>query len=150
MATLYSVVKTLEAIGMAQPGVHQTGQGHLYDDLNANPTNKYAVFYLTQTTHRSTERFDIWGFNAFYVDRLTDDMDNELQIQSIGRETLNNIFSVFCDNYNAEIVGEVKYQVFTERFADLTAGVWATYQIMMPKDIICSEVYEISGEGDGN
>lgn len=139
MATLYQVVKTLENIALQQPNIRTVGENHLYDMMNGNPEVKYNVFYITQTQHRSTDEWDTYGLNLFFISRLADNKENELQIESTGKEVLNNIVSKFCETYNAEVVGTRTYQPFTERFNDECAGIYVTLQLTMPKDIICPE-----------
>lgn len=139
MATLYSVVRTLQNTALGMPNVRTVGENHLYDLMNGNPGVKYAVFYVTQTTHRSNDLFDIWGFNLFYIDRLLNDKSNELEIESTAKEVLDNIVDRFCANYNADVVGIRKYQSFTEHFKDECAGMYVTLEIEVPKEIICPE-----------
>ena len=139
MATLYSVVKTLQNIALDQPNIRTAGENHLYDMMNGNPSVRYAVFYVTQTTHRSNEFFDVWGFNLFVIDRLLDDRSNELEIESNAKQVLDNVVDLFCQNYNAEVTGTRKYQSFTEHFKDECAGMYVTLEIEVPKEIICPE-----------
>lgn len=137
--TLYEVIHSLENIAMEQPNVRMVGHNHLYRDLNDNPSVKYRVFYVTQTSHKTTELWDVYGLNAFIIDRLKADGSNELEAESNAKETLDNILNVFCDRYGADIIGTRKYQPFTEKFVDETCGVYVTFEIQLPVDLICSE-----------
>lgn len=139
MATLYSVVKTLQNTALEQPNVRTVGENHLYDMMNGNPSVRYSVFYVTQTTHRSNDLFDVWGFNLFYIDRLLDDRSNELEIESTAKQVLDNVVDKFCARYNAEVTGIRKYQSFTEHFKDECAGMYVTLEIEVPREIICPE-----------
>lgn len=139
MATLFSVIKTLENIALEQPNVRSAGENDLYGLMNGNPEVKYSVFYITQGKHKSTEEWDTWEFNLFYIDRLTDNKDNELRIESTAKQVLDSVLATFCSRYSAEVVGERVYQPFTESFKDRTAGVYVTVRILMPKDVICIE-----------
>lgn len=139
MATLYSVVKTLQNTALEEPNVRTVGENHLYDMMNGNPSVKYCVFYVTQTTHRSNDLFDVWGFNLFYIDRLLDDRSNELEIESTAKQVLDNVVDKFCARYNAEVTGIRKYQSFTEHFVDECAGMYVTLEIEVPREIICPE-----------
>ena len=139
MATLFSVVKTLEKIALEQPNIRSAGENDLYGFLNGNPEIKYSVFHITQGVHTSTEEWDIWQLRLFYVDRMTDDKSNELQIESTGKQVLDNIVNVFCARYGAEVIegNKRKYHPFVEKFSDRCAGLYEEIQIMMPKDVIC-------------
>lgn len=139
MATLYSVVKTLQTIALEQPNIRTVGENKLYDDMNGNPEIKYGVFYVTQNKHKSTDEWDIYSFNLFVIDRLTENKDNELRIESTAKQILDNIIATFCARYNAEVVGERKYQPFVEKFKDVCSGLFVKVDLMMPKDVICIE-----------
>ena len=129
----------MQNIALEQPNIRTVGENHLYDMMNGNPSVKYAVFYVTQTTHRSDEFYDVWGLNLFEIDRLLDDGSNELEIESTAKQVLDNIVDKFCARYNSEVTGIRRYQSFTERFKDLTAGMYVTLEIQVPKEIICPE-----------
>lgn len=139
--TLYETIDLLKKIALKHPNIGSASEGNIYEYMNANPSIKYGVFFITQGTHSQDEIFNHFEFTLFYVDRLVDDMDeNRLQIQSIGKEMLSNILTFFCEEFNAECEN-ISFQPFTQRFADETAGIYSTITIDMPKDIICPEEY---------
>ena len=139
--TLYETIDWLKKIALKHPNIGSASEGNIYEYMNANPSVKYGVFFITQGTHSQDEMFNHFEFTLFYVDRLVDDMEeNRLQIQSIGKEILSNIITFFCEEFDAEC-DNITYQPFTQKFTDLTAGVYATITIDMPKDVICPEEY---------
>lgn len=136
--TYKQFVDTLGKISLTQHNIHTSGYGDLYKDLNANPSVKYGVFYVTPNQSYRNGDFDYFNINAFVIDRLVDmDGTNTLQVQSIAKETLDNIFKIFCEQYDAEIEGNVYFQMFTQRFADLTAGCYFVITLAVPVDSIC-------------
>lgn len=136
--TLKQVVNELEKIALTQHNVRSVGHNDLYGDLNANPSLKYDVFYITQNQHQSEGDFDRYAFNLFFISRQENtEADNELQIQSIGKEVIENIVKIFCEAYDAEIYGVVYWQPFVQRFSDLTAGIYAIITLEVPKSSIC-------------
>lgn len=139
MATLYSVVRTLQSIALQQPNIRTVGENKLYEDLNGNPELKFGVFYVTQGQHKSSGDFDIWSFHLFVIDRIMDNKENELRVESTAKQTLDNIITTFCARYNADVTGERKYNPFIEKFKDICGGVWVDVSLIMPKDIICPE-----------
>ena len=139
MATLLSVIKTLESLALQEPNIRSAGENDLIAFMNGNPEIKYGVFYITQNTHSSTDLFDYYGLNLFFLDRMTDDGANELAIESYGKQVLDKVVDTFCAYYNGEIVGERKYQSFADKFKDRVAGEILTVKIMLPKDVICIE-----------
>ena len=139
--TLYETIDLLKKIALKHPNIGSASEGNIYEYMNANPSVKYGVFFITQGTHSQDEMFNHFEFTLFYVDRLVDDMEeNRLQIQSAGKEMLSNIITFFCEEFDAEC-DNITYQPFTQKFTDLTAGVYATITIDMPKDVICPEEY---------
>ena len=139
--TLYETIDLLKKIALKHPNIGSASEGNIYEYMNANPSVKYGVFFITQGTHSQDEMFNHFEFTLFYVDRLVDDMEeNRLQIQSIGKEILSNILTFFCEEFDAECES-ISFQPFTQRFVDETAGIYSTITIDMPKDIICPEEY---------
>ena len=139
--TLYETIDLLKKIALKHPNIGSASEGNIYEYMNANPSVKYGVFFITQGTHSQDEMFNHFEFTLFYVDRLVDDMEeNRLQIQSIGKETLSNILTFFCEEFDAECEN-ISFQPFTQKFVDETAGIYSTITIDVPKDVICPEEY---------
>ena len=139
--TLYETIDWLKKIALKHPNIGSASEGNIYEYMNANPSVKYGVFFITQGTHSQDEMFNHFEFTLFYVDRLVDDMEeNRLQIQSIGKEILSNILTFFCEEFDAECEN-ISFQPFTQRFVDETAGIYSTITIDVPKDVICPEEY---------
>ena len=139
--TLYETIDLLKKIALKHPNIGSASEGNIYEYMNANPSVKYGVFFITQGTHSQDEMFNHFEFTLFYVDRLVDDMEeNRLQIQSIGKEMLSNILTFFCEEFDAEC-DNITYQPFTQKFVDMTAGIYSTITIDVPKDVICPEEY---------
>lgn len=139
--TLATIIETLKMIALKHPNVNSAYEGNIYDILNSNPNNKYASVVITQQSHTTDEVYDHYGFVIFYVDRLVDDMeDNRVQIQSCGKSLLGNIITFFCEEFEAEC-DNITYQPFTQKFVDMTCGVYCTITIDTVKDVICPEEY---------
>lgn len=139
--TLYDTINIIEQIALQQPNVRTAKEGNVFDHLNANPSVQYAAVILTQGQHQQDERFNHFRFSIFYVDRLESDLDsNRIQIQSTGKEVLNNIIRTLTSKFDAEC-DDITYQPFTQRFADECAGVFASVVIDVPVDYLCAEDY---------
>ena len=134
--TLYDIISTLKDIALTQPMVRTASDGDVYEALNANPSLQYSVFHVTQTSHSTNEGWDNYGLSLFLIDRLKDDNTNRLEIQSRGKETLNNIIYTFCQNFDAEHEA-ISFTPFTQKFKDNTAGVWCNVNISVLADTIC-------------
>lgn len=139
--TLYDTINLIEQIALQQPNVRTAKEGNVFDHLNANPSVQYAAVILTQGLHQQDEQFNHFRFSIFYVDRLEADLDsNRIQIQSTGKEVLNNIIRTLISKFDAEC-DDITYQPFTQRFADECAGVFASVVIDVPVDYLCAEDY---------
>lgn len=139
--TLVEVVNELKAIAMTQPNIRSAGEGNVYDFMNGNPSSKYSVFFISQTTHREDENFVYYGFNLFHINRLDSTLENNrLQEQSIAKDVLSNIIKTFCNMHDAKVESLV-YHPFTEKFKDLTCGMYVTVEFQIPLDYLCEEDY---------
>ena len=139
--TLKKLIEQLREIGITQPNVQTTGEGNIYDALDAKKDIRYGVFYITQQTHREDEEMDYYSFSLFYVDRLLGDREgNRLQIQSIGKDVLSNIITTVCEVLDIDHQ-EITYNPFTQQFKDECAGMYATVTFECPKDYYCAETY---------
>lgn len=138
--TYKQVIRQLQKIALEQHNVRSTGYGDLYRDLQADPSIKYDVFYITSNQSSSYGDFDRFSLNLFWISRLENmDGDNTLQLHSIGKEILDIVANVFCNRFTAEIYGTTYYNFFTQRFADECAGLWMTITFQVPKSVICEE-----------
>lgn len=141
--TLYNVIRYLENFALALPNVRTASDGDVYAALNDNPTLEYGVFFITQNTHQEFEQMDRYGLTLFYIDRLDGTLeDNRLQIQSIGKETLSTIIRDFCDEYDIDLP-TMLYTPFTQKFKDLTAGVYVTIDLEIYKDSCYDDFTEV-------
>ena len=140
---LFQVVKSLQTIALSNPYIRNVGDGSIYDFMNANPSIRYGVFFVSQTSHREDDIFDWYGFNLFVIDRLVDNLEsNRLQIQSVAKDVLSNTIKTFINKFLGITHEEIFYTPFTERFSDLCAGQYCNVEFRIPKAIICEEDFE--------
>ena len=139
--TLFQIIQILKQIALTQPNIKSVTDGSIYEVMNTNPSIKYNVVHFSQTTHQSDEETDVYGLNIFYVSRLEDSLeDNRLQIQSIGKDILDNIIRTFCENWNIDFP-VITYTPFTQKFNDLCAGCYCNLKLEIPKEILCADDY---------
>ena len=139
--TLFQIIQILKQIALTQPNIKSATDGSIYEVMNTNPSIKYNVVHFSQTTHQSDEETDYYGLNIFYVSRLEDSLeDNRLQIQSIGKDILDNIIRTFCENWNIDFP-VITYTPFTQKFNDLCAGCYCNLKLEIPKEILCADDY---------
>ena len=135
--TLAALIERLRQTALAQPAVQTVVDADVFR-LNAMPDVKYGVFAWQQQLHRVNVRnsFVTYAFTLFYIDRLTESGDNEVEVQSVGMSVLTNIIRAFADEMD---VSDWSAQAFTQRFADLCAGVYAQVTFTVAADYTCED-----------
>ena len=137
---LLQVIREIEATAAGQPPVASIVRNDVFR-LNSLPDARYAVFAWLQGEHRVETDADLihYQFTFFYVDRLTFDKGNEIQIQSVGMETLENIllglerYGIYADEHT--------FRTFNQRFSDECAGVYCNVSLEVAKDAICEDIF---------
>lgn len=139
--TLIEVIKMIEAVAARQPSVNMIVENDVYR-INEKPDAKYGIFAWTQGQHTSPADSDFlnFSFTFFYVDRLLADQSNQIEIQSVGIQTLNNIIKAL-DEYGLFSENTVTFQSFNQRFADECAGVFCNLILTCPVDLACPEFF---------
>lgn len=134
--TLLQVISTLEGIAGQQPTVASIVRNDVFR-LNSIPDASYGVFAWLQNEHTTSEdgRFIRWSFTLFYVDRLSADKANEVEVQSTGIDTLWNVLRTLeeLDIYQ----GGAAFRSFTQRFSDECAGVFCTVTLETLAGTLC-------------
>ena len=141
--TLLELIKTMEVIASRQPSVRMVVENDIFR-LNAKADARYGVFAFVQGQHSASIDSNVitYAFTLFYVDRLKKDRSNQIEIQSVGIQTLDNIIRRLDD---LGIYAETSYsfQVFNQRFTDECAGVFCNVSLSVPVSSLCPEEFEI-------
>lgn len=138
---LERIIHNIIGIADEQPNVNTAAAGNIYELMNTTGVLDYSVFALVQNTHQEQDGFMNYSFTAFYIDRLTDDRSNEIEIQSTGIAVLRNIIMTIEEEFDWDIATDRSYNTFTERFTDETAGVFTTVEVMVPISDVCAEIF---------
>lgn len=138
--TLKDIVKGILAVSAKMPNVHTAYEGSVYD-LNQKPDIEFSTVVVTQGQHKYDDLSQTWRFNfvIFYVDKLTNDESNRIDVQSNAIIALHNIIRNVNEIFGLESEDEF-YDTFTERFTSLCAGGFVTLDFRIP-DFNCG--YEI-------
>ena len=141
--TLSQLIQTIERVASMQPSINMIVQQDVFR-INSAPSLKYGVFAWTQGQHSgSINGMQTYTFSLFYVDRLKEDLSNQIEIQSVGCETIGNILRAL-DEYDVE-VGNYTIQTFNQRFTDECAGVFCNVSLSVMPITRCAE-----DNGEGN
>lgn len=139
--TLTDTIRLVELVASSQPPVKSIIRNDIFR-LNALPDAKYSVFGWTQMQHSSNleTAFYTYRFTFFYIDRLTADQSNELEIQSVGIQVLDNVLRMLADN-GVETEGDWQFTTFNQRFVDECAGVYCSVGLSVPVNGMCSDTF---------
>lgn len=139
--TLTDTIHRIEATAAGIPSVSSIVRNDIFR-LNSLPDVEYAVFGWTQGQHTASVESSLITFNFtfFYVDRLTSDKRNELEIQSVGISVLDNIIRTLEENgvYSGN---PYTFTTFNQRFVDECAGVFTNIALQVPLSDLCAETY---------
>lgn len=139
--TLQQVIRAFEVVASHQPSVNMIVQNDIFR-LNSKSDARYGVFGWTQGQHSASVDSSMmtYSFTFFYVDRLKNDMSNQIEVQSVGIQTLNNILRRL-DEMEIYVNSSYSFQTFNQRFLDECAGVFCNITLQVPADTLCSECY---------
>lgn len=137
--TLAQVIDIFEKVAMQQPSINMIVRNDVFR-INSSPSLKYGIFAWTQGQHSgSIAGMTSFAFSFFYVDRLKEDLSNQVEVQSAGCETIGNILRAL-EEYDIE-VGNYTMQTFNQRFTDECAGVFCNVTLSVPQVSACPETY---------
>ena len=138
--TLSQLIRLFEGIAQQQPSINMIVQQDVFR-LNSAPSLKYGVFAWTQGQHTGNiNGMSAYSFSLFYVDRLKEDLSNQIEIQSVGCETLGNILRML-DEHDVE-VSSYTIQTFNQKFTDECAGVFCNVTLSVLPTTGCAETYD--------
>lgn len=139
--TLLETIRTMEVIASRQPSIKMIVENDIFR-LNAKADARYGVFAFVQGEHSTAINSNeiTYAFTLFYVDRLKNDRSNQIEIQSVGIQTLDNILRTLDE---AGIYAETGYsfQVFNQRFVDECAGVMCRVSLSVPLGSPCADQF---------
>lgn len=137
--TLLQLIRIMEGVALKQPTVKNVVENDVFR-LNSLPNAKYGVFAWLQGAHSGDvdSSLQTFAFTLFYVDRLRVDERNQIEVQSVGIDTLGNILRTLASKYDVE-VGEYTITPFNQRFTDSCAGAFASVRLTVPVSSLCAE-----------
>jgi hypothetical protein len=130
-----TINKILE-VANSRKTVNEVGYGDIYEHLNSGE-HKYPCVFLTVDTVSSNLEVGVDTINGYlyYVDRLTEDNSNKVEIQSYSITILESILNELADIFNS--VGMTNITLFTQKFADMCAGGYVEISIGYEANNLC-------------
>lgn len=133
---LIDVFRLIEDIAGKLPDVHTVVENDVLR-LNELREARYSVVAITQNEHTFSKGERRYNLNIFFIDRLLDSGENELEVQSHAIECLRGI--VLALGERVAIEDSSRYVTFTQRFQDLCAGAYVNVIVVVP-DSVCIEI----------
>jgi len=145
--TLQETIKLLEYIAQLQPNINGVVEsGDIFDLNKEEYEQKYSAFCVTQNTHQIGLDFTTYSFTLFYVDRLTLDKTNKIEVQSTAVQFFQNFIKTINDKVPELNINRGEITTFTERFSAECAGAWMRCDITTPNISLCAYVKTKLGE----
>ena len=139
LKVLFGKIKQLSQ--SIDPNIEFVVYGDVYE-LNHIQDVTYPAVVVTVGQH--TSDLDSYNFNyrlnIFYVDRLTDDKENKIDVHANSITFINSLLKALDDEY---IISDYEIYNFNERFNDVCAGAYVGCRIQMP----ISECYDFPDGG---
>ena len=146
--TLFEVIRTINEVAASEPNINTLVlSGNVFDLNTNNITVKYSAFCCEQMTHQHTEEdFLSYGFRFYFVDRLTEDSRNKIEVQSKGIQTLESILHKLRDLDIFDVYYDYYYTPFTNKFEAWCAGVYCEVRIQVPADYCYDVIKDLLGD----
>lgn len=124
------VVNNILNVASSHNLIKEVHYGSIYDFENSGD-RKYSNFVLTENTATRNEYSTIYNFTAFVTDRLLNDESNKLEVQSLSKTILEEIL------LKLENVSTFNFTFWTDKFTDICAGCYCTFDIEVPNEMAC-------------
>lgn len=136
------IIKIIKNISLALPDVQSFYTGDVYE-VNADQSVKYSSIVLTNQEHSFDNINDKFQYNfiLFYIDRLTDDEANRVDVHTAAVSALKTIVR-HLEDYDV-IINDFKFNLFRERFNDSCAGAYASLSVDV-EDNDCNEDFDFT------
>lgn len=134
--TIKKLIDVITKTAKKKPNINYVGVGNVYD-LNTKPDVNYSLIYLTYQNSQVNENEIRHNIVMFYIDRMTDDYDNRLDIQNNGILEITNIVNTIVNLEDVEVDLPMAFTPFNQRFAEDCAGVFTTITFIVDGDGNC-------------
>ena len=140
---LYDVLNKLSNIASNHKLIGSYHNGDVYRIMNS-AKNTYPVVVFTVDSLQNYEDYSTLNAYMYFIDRLTDDEDNKINIQTNGINVINDIINKLCEINEISVPTPLQYTFFTEKFGDLCCGVYANVSIQFNNYSNCCNNFNIN------
>lgn len=146
----YDLINKIKSTALQHSLVNESAEGDVYEWMNSK-NHKYPCVFITVNDITVEDDLNNLTANLIYLDRLTDNKDNKLKIQSIGVTVLKQIVNKLNEDGISCDTGT--YEPFTDEKADICAGVIATVDFSYEGEDLCEgdfmpNVLEVKKNGE--
>lgn len=141
--TLKYLLNAISTKSINQKCINYAAAGSDIYQLNVLRVDAYPVLFTSPTgNHSVNENTTIYELTLYYLDRLTEDNVNDIDIQSAAIEQLKNIV-----RHIATIDGVIRVSeeysitnfIETEAFNDRLCGAYTTIQVEVLNNFVCPD-----------
>lgn len=141
--TLKYLLNIISRRAINQKCINYASAGSDIYQLNALRVDSYPVLYVSPTgNHMVSENTTTYELTLYYLDRLTEDNINDIDIQSAAIEQLKNIVLTIGEIDGVVRVSEsysITNFIETEAFSDRLAGAYCTIQVEVLNNFVCPD-----------
>lgn len=136
---LIQAINKIQEISALQRNVSFVSAEDVYEAM-ALPNIDYGAMVFNQTSYH----YDIdlglnrLSFRLFYIDRLTDDESNKLEVQSIGFEVLKEVIKGM-NSLSLNPAKGLVFRPFTQKFKDMCAGAYVEMTVEFYDEWTCPD-----------
>lgn len=119
---LYNITNLIKQLASQIPNVGTIEVGDVYQ-INAKQDIVYPSIAITQRPHTISHNDEMttYNFYIFYIDRLTSDDSNRMDVQNAAIEALHSLSDALND-YDVEVANVSTVHTFNERFNSMCSG----------------------------
>ena len=140
---LYDVLNKLSNIASNHKLIGSYHNGDVYRIMNS-AKNTYPVVVFTVDSLQNYQDYSTLNAYMYFIDRLTDDEDNKINIQTNGINVINDIINKLCEINEISVPTPLQYTFFTEKFGDMCCGVYANVSIQFNNYSNCCNNFNIN------
>lgn len=141
--TLKYLLNIISRRAINQKCINYASAGSDIYQLNVVRIEDYPVLFTSPTgNHMVSENTTIYELTLYYLDRLTEDNLNDIDIQSVAIEQLKNIVLTIGQIDGVVRVSEaysITNFIETEAFNDRLAGGYCTIQVEVLNNFVCPD-----------
>lgn len=104
---------------------------------NTSPTVEYGSILLYLDGATALQNTTLFNFSIYYIDRLTSDGSNMVDIWNVGTWMLPNILNNIKKTFDISTTNYLEY--FKENFADVCGVVSISFSVEVDNETICPE-----------